>query len=163
MKSFTKVNDILISEFKFDIVATPFPVMAGQNSLCDLSSENCSTFSVFGQDFQASPSLSCRVRAISLEERDPRNWKYLSERETVGAEYVDQTRVRCSVPQSVLWEMERSVDSLTVEVELSNTGTVWSSGIFLTIFNSSCQSCSHQPSPLLPTICRQREDVCRSD
>ena len=146
---------------------TPFPVMAGQNSLCDLGSQNCSTFTVFGQDFVLSPELGCRVRQVSVEEEDSANWKYLAESEETEAQYLDETSVRCSVGQAVLDNMktseasEASEASLTLEIEITNTGTVWSTGIFLTIYNSSCQLCSHQSSPLRPKICRQREDICR--
>ena len=135
--------------------------MAGQNSLCDLSSQNCSTFTVFGQDFVPGPGLGCRVRAVSVDSRDSRNWKYLGDSEECEAQYVEETSARCSLPQSLLNKMKASLASLTLEIELTNTGTVWSSGIFLTIFNSSCQLCTDQASPLLPKTCRQREDICR--
>ena len=138
--------------------------MAGQNSLCDLGTQNCSTFTVFGQDFVLSPELGCRVRQVIVEEEDSANWKYLvdsEESEESEAQYIDETSVRCSVGQAVVDNMKASEASLTLEIEITNTGTVWSSGIFLTIYNSSCQLCSHQSSPLRPKICRQREDICR--
>ena len=137
--------------------------MAGKNSLCDVSSENCSTFSVFGQDFLSGPGLGCRVRPITVEETDPANWKYLENRLEAVVEFVDVTTIRCSMSQSVLDTTQLSLQSVTLEVELTNTGTVWSSGIFLTIHNSTCTSCAHQSSPLLPKLCRQSDDVCRSD
>lgn len=137
--------------------------MAGKNSLCDVSSENCSTFSVFGQDFLSGPGLGCRVRPITVEETDPANWKYLEDRLEAVVEFVDVTTIRCSMSQSVLDTTQLSLQSVTLEVELTNTGTVWSSGIFLTIHNSTCTSCAHQSSPLLPKLCRQSDDVCRSD
>ena len=137
--------------------------MAGKNSLCDVSSENCSTFSVFGQDFISGPGLGCRVRPITVEETDPANWKYLEDRLEAVVEFVDVTTIRCSMSQSVLDTTQLSLQSVTLEVELTNTGTVWSSGIFLTIHNSTCTSCAHQSSPLLPKLCRQSDDVCRSD
>ena len=140
---------------------TPFPVMAGQNSLCDLRSENCSTFTVFGQDFVLSPELGCRVRPVTVEEEDSANWKYLGESVECEARYVEETTVRCSVDQALLDKKKTSQASLTLEIELTNTGTVWSSGIFLTIYNSSCQRCSDQSSPLRPKTCREREDICR--
>ena len=142
--------------------------MAGQNSLCDLSSHNCSTFKVFGQDFVSSPELGCRVRPVSLQQEkeeegeedsaESTNWKYLGASEGCEAQYVDETTVQCSVAQSLL---DKVKTSLTLEIELTNTGTVWSSGIFLTIYNSSCDLCTDQSSPLLPKICRQRGDICR--
>ena len=137
--------------------------MAGKNSLCDVSSENCSTFSVFGQDFLSGPGLGCRVRPITVEETDPANWKYLEDRLEAVVEFVDVTTIRCSMSQSVLDTTQLGLQSVTLEVELTNTGTVWSSGIFLTIHNSTCTSCAHQSSPLLPKLCRQSDDVCRSD
>ena len=132
--------------------------MAGQNSLCDLTSQNCSTFTVFGQDFVSGPGLGCRVRPVSVDSRDSSNWKYLGDSQECEAEYVEEISVRCSLAPSLLDKMKAS---LTLEVELTNTGTVWSSGIFLTIFNSSCQLCTDQTSPLLPKTCRQRDDICR--
>ena len=143
---------------------TPFPVMAGQNSLCDLSSQDCSTFKVFGQDFVSSSELGCRVRPVSVEGgeegegADSTNWKYLGDSEACEAQYLEETAVQCSVGKSLL---DRIKTSLTLEIEITNTGSVWSSGIFLTIYNSSCDLCSDQASPLLPKTCRQREEVCR--
>ena len=135
--------------------------MAGENSLCDLRSENCSTFTVFGQDFVLSPELGCRVRPVTVEEGDSANWKYLGDSVECEAQYVDQTTVQCSLGQAGLDNMKTSQASLTLEIELTNTGAVWSSGIFLTIYNSSCQLCSDQSSPLRPKTCREREDICR--
>ena len=129
--------------------------MAGNNSLCDMRSENCSTFLVFGQDFVSGPGLGCRVRTVSLELPDGSNWKYVGSSEEGEAQYLDETTVACSLSQSL------PLDTLTLEIEMTNTGTVWSSGIFLTIYNSSCQLCSHQSSPLRPKTCREREDICR--
>ena len=137
--------------------------MAGRNSLCDLQSENCSTFTVFGQDFVSSPELGCRVRQISVEQEDSANWRYLTDSVECEALYVEETTVRCSLAQSLLDKMKSSEarPSLTLEVEITNSGTVWSSGIFLTVYNSSCQLCSEQSSPLRPKTCREREDICR--
>ena len=90
--------------------------MAGQNSLCDLGSQNCSTFTVFGQDFVLSPELGCRVRQVSVEEEDSANWKYLGDSVECEAQYVDQTTVSCSLGQVVLDNMKTSQASLTLEI-----------------------------------------------
>lgn len=151
------------AEFSFDLTPTPFPVMAGNNSLCDVSSHDCHTFTVFGQDFVSSSGLGCRVRPIAVDEEDPANWKYLDDRQEVGVEFIDDKTIRCSVSQARLDKMMSSwVESLTLEIEVTNTGTVWSTGIFLTVYNSTCEVCSPQSSPLTPKICRHRDDVCRS-
>ena len=98
------------------------------------------------------------MNTVSVEQEDSANWRYLTDSVECEAQYVEETTVRCSLAQSLLDKMKAS---LTLEVELTNTGTVWSSGIFLTIFNSSCQLCTDQTSPLLPKTCRQRDDICR--
>ena len=94
-----------------------------------------------------------------MEDSEILNWKYLDSGDVSPAQWVSEDMIRCALDEAVM--IRSSYVSLTFEIEISNNGDDWSSGIFLTVYNSSCDACADQLMPLTPTLCQARLDVCR--
>ena len=135
--------------------------MAGRNSLCDIKTDDCTTFQVLGQDFVRSPHLGCKIRPVALT--DNSDWSYMDGPLDSRVQFQDDKAVHCSIRESFIKKVRKSYENIILEIEITNNGVVYSNGIFLTIFNSSCHSCSDRTRPLLPTECEPRKDICRHE
>ena len=133
--------------------------MAGTNSLCDVNTDDCTTFPVLGQDFVGSPHLGCKIRPVSVT--DSSGWSYMDGPLDSRVQFTDDKTVYCSIRESFIKKVRKSYENIILEIEITNNGVVYSNGVFLTIFNSSCHSCSGRARPLLPTECSPRQDTCR--
>ena len=130
--------------------------------MCDIDLNVCSTFNVVGQDFVSGPGLACRVRPVVIEDNSVMNWKYLDGPLIGEVRFINERLMECDIVDTLVEKVSRGhYDTLILEVEVSNDGDTWSSGIFLTLYNSTCHTCPHGALPLMPTICTDRSDVCR--
>jgi hypothetical protein len=150
-------NTERISESSLLTVPTLFPFVAGRNSLCDIQTDDCTT----SQDFVHSPHLGCKIRPVAVT--DSSDWSYMDGPLDSRVQFTDDKTVHCSIRESFIKKVRKSYENIILEIEITNNGVVYSNGIFLSIFNSSCHSCSGRTRPLLPTECEPRQDICRHE
>ena len=63
--------------------------------------------------------------------------------------------------ETLLEKIQENYETLILEIEISNNGVSWSSGIFLTLYNSTCSTCTPGHVSMMPTICSDKDDLCR--
>ena len=105
-------------ESSLQTVPTPFPFVAGNNSLCDINTDDCATFQVLGQDFVRSPHLGCKIRPVSVT--DSSDWSYMDGPLDSRVQFTDDKTVQCSIRESFIKKVRKSYENIILEIEITN-------------------------------------------
>ncbi|XP_076346447.1 von Willebrand factor D and EGF domain-containing protein-like isoform X2 [Tachypleus tridentatus] len=127
---------------------------AGIEGLCDDFTSSCSQVRVTGSNFKASLTLSCKVTLVKFD-NNTGDFHIAGISSVLSASYLDNQTIQCPLPDTDE-EKVTAGPEITWEIKISSDNVEFSSPVFVTVYNSSCQSCVSDHPPL----CKVHENIC---
>ncbi|XP_022249947.1 von Willebrand factor D and EGF domain-containing protein-like [Limulus polyphemus] len=119
---------------------------AGIEGLCDDLTSSCSQVRVTGSNFKASLTFSCKVTLVKFD-NNTGDFHIAGTISILSASYLDNQTIQCPLPDTAERRITAGSET-TWEIKISNDHVEFSTPVYVTVYNSSCQSCVPGHPPL---------------